>query len=105
MHPYSSTDTTSAGKKLRFILSVMPDIHITDSLSIVVHAFASRVSMSVSVDETLRPSYVNCQLVSESCNNAHGKCGDVAYLIKAHMFRFEFIDIEIYACSGSFQIM
>ena len=32
---------------------------MTDSLSIAVHAFVSRVSMSFSVDETLLPRYVN----------------------------------------------
>ena len=36
-----------------FILSVRFDFHMIDSLSIVVHAFVSRVSMSFSVDETL----------------------------------------------------
>ena len=53
MHPYSSIDTTAAWKKKqRFILSARFDFHMTDSLSIVVHTFASRVLMSVSVDET-----------------------------------------------------
>ena len=47
MHPYSSIDTTAAWKKLRFILSVRSDFHMTDSQSITAHAFASRVSMSV----------------------------------------------------------
>ena len=46
---------TAAWKKLRFILSVSSDFHMTDSLSIAVHAFVSRVSMSVPVDETLLP--------------------------------------------------
>ena len=46
-------------KKLRFILSVTSDFHMTDSLSIAVHAFASRMLMSFSVDETLFPSLVN----------------------------------------------
>ena len=55
VHPYSSIDTTAAWKKLRFILSVRSDIHRIDSLSIAVHAFVSRVSMSFSVDETLLP--------------------------------------------------
>ena len=32
---------------------------MTDSLSIAVHAFASRMLMSVSVDETLLPRQVN----------------------------------------------
>ena len=40
---------------MHFILSVMADFHMTESLSIAVHGFASRVLMSVSVDETLLP--------------------------------------------------
>ena len=59
VHPYSSIDTTAAWKKLRFILSITFDFHMRDSLSIAVHAFVSRVSMSFSVDETLLPRYVN----------------------------------------------
>ena len=53
MRPYSSIDTTAVWKKLRFILSVWSNIHMTDNLSIAVHDFASRMSMSFSVDETL----------------------------------------------------
>ena len=45
-------DTTAAWKKLRFILSVRSDFHMIESLSIAVHAFVSRVSMSFSVDES-----------------------------------------------------
>ena len=52
VHPYSSIDTTADWKKLRFILSVRSDFN---SLSIAVHAFVSRVSMSFSVDEALLP--------------------------------------------------
>ena len=59
MHPYSSIDTATAWKKLRFILSVRFDFQVTDRLSLAVHAFASRVSMSVSVDEILLPRQVN----------------------------------------------
>ena len=55
MHPYNSMDTAAAWKKLRFILSVMSDFHMTDSLSIAIHAFASPILISVSVDETLLP--------------------------------------------------
>ena len=55
VHPYSSIDTTAASKKLRFILSVRSDFHMTESLLIAVHAFASRVLMSVLVGETLLP--------------------------------------------------
>ena len=51
MHPYCCIDTTAAWKKLRFILLVMSGFHMTDSLSIVVYAYASRV-ISFSVDET-----------------------------------------------------
>ena len=55
VHPYSSIDTTAAWKKLLFILSVRSDFHIIESLSIAVHVFVSRVSMSFSIDETLLP--------------------------------------------------
>ena len=50
----------SAWKKLRFILSVWFDFHMIESLSISVHAFVSRVSMSFSVDETLLKLLSNC---------------------------------------------
>ena len=53
VHPYSSMDTTTAGKKLRFILSDRSDFHMTNNLSIAVHAFASHVLTSFSVDEML----------------------------------------------------
>ena len=61
VHPYGSINTTAAWKKLRFILSFRSDFHMTDALSIAVHAFVSRalISVSVSVDETLLPRYVN----------------------------------------------
>ena len=51
MNPYNSIDTTATWKKLRFILSVRSDFHMTDSLSIGVHA--SYVLMPFLVDETL----------------------------------------------------
>ena len=56
---YSTIDTNVAWKKLRFILSVRSDFHMTDSLLIAVHAFVSRVSISFSVDGTLLPRKVN----------------------------------------------
>ena len=49
VHPYSSIETIAAWKKLRFILSVRSDFHMTDSLLRAVHAFTSRVSMFVSL--------------------------------------------------------
>ena len=60
---------------------------MTDSLSIAIHAFVSRESMSFSVDETLLPMYVN---LSTSFS-----CGNVACLIKAHIFSFVCIDMEM----------
>ena len=59
VHPYSNIDTTAAWKKLRFILSVRSDFHMTDTLSIAVQAFACHELMSFSVDETLLPRLVN----------------------------------------------
>ena len=59
MHPYSSIDSIAAWKKLRFILSVGSDLHMTDNLLKAIHAFVSRVSISVSVDKTLLPREVN----------------------------------------------
>ena len=53
VHPYSSMDTTAAWKKWYFILSDRSDFHMTDNLSIPVHAFASHILMLFSVDETL----------------------------------------------------
>ena len=55
VHPYTSTDTTVTWKKLCFILSVRSDFHMTNSLWLSVHAFASRLLLSLSVDETLLP--------------------------------------------------
>ena len=55
----SNMNMTTAWKELHFILSVRSDFHMTDSLSIAVHAFASRMLMSFSVDETLHPRLVN----------------------------------------------
>ena len=55
MYPYSRIDMTAAWKKLRFILSDRFDFHMIDNLSIEVHAFPSRILMSLSVDETLFP--------------------------------------------------
>ena len=49
-HPFSSIDTTTAWKKVHFISPVKFYFHMIDSLSKAVHAFVSRVSMSVSVD-------------------------------------------------------
>ena len=41
VHPYSSMETTTALKKLCFILSDRPNFYMNDNLSIAIHAFAS----------------------------------------------------------------
>ena len=43
VHPYNRIDTTTAWKKLRFILLDMSDFPIIDNLSIAVHVFASPI--------------------------------------------------------------
>ena len=53
------TTRTPPGKKLRFILLERFDFHMPDNLSIVGHAFVSRVLITFSVDETLLPRKVN----------------------------------------------
>ena len=53
VYPYNSIDTIAAWKKLRFISSVRSDFHTTDSLSIAIHAFVSRVSMSFIIKQVL----------------------------------------------------
>ena len=55
VHPYSSMDTSAAWKKLCFILLDRSDFHMTDSLSIADHAFASHELISFSVDEIVLP--------------------------------------------------
>ena len=59
VHPYSRIDTTAAWRKLSFILSDRSDFHVINNLSIAVDTFASRILMSLSVDETLLPRNVN----------------------------------------------
>ena len=59
VHPYSSTNTVTYCKKLRFILSDWLDFHMTDNLSIDVHSFSWHILTSLSVDEILLPRYVN----------------------------------------------
>ena len=63
VHPYSSIGMTAAWKKLRFILSVRSDFHMTDSLSIALDAFAGRV---IDICEFIyiyisSPTYADCR--------------------------------------------
>ena len=55
VHPYSSTDTAAALKKLPYNLSDRSDFHMTDNLSIAIHAFATSVLVSFLVHKTLLP--------------------------------------------------
>ena len=59
VHPYSRIDTTAAWKKLCFILLDRFDFHMINNLSIAVYAFARRILMTLSVDETQLHRYVN----------------------------------------------
>ena len=92
VHPYSSIDMTTAYKKLHFILSVQSDFHMTDSLSITVHAFASHILTSFSVDETLLPRQVNLSISFREL-----PLSVEMSLIKAHVFH-----LVCYASSCSF---
>ena len=62
VHPYIRMAMTVAQKKMRFISSDKSDFHMTDSLSVAVHAFASYVLMSLSVDKTLLPRKENLSI-------------------------------------------
>ena len=59
VHPYSSTDTTTACKKYHFISSERSDTHMIDNLLIRVHAFILRMLTPLSVEEILLPKCVN----------------------------------------------
>ena len=79
MHPYSSTDTTAAWKKcvLFYLTSIM-----TDSLLINVHAFAGRVLMLFSVDQTVVPRRMN---LSSSFRKPQS-CVEMSPLWLTHMY-------------------
>ena len=47
VHLYSRTDMAVARKKLRFILLDKFDFHMINNQSIAVHAFASRITMTL----------------------------------------------------------
>ena len=62
MHPFSRINMTAGWKKLRFILLDRSYFHMINNLSIAVHASASCLLMSFSVDEMLLPRYVNLSI-------------------------------------------
>ena len=51
VHPYSSIDTTTAWKKLCFILLDSSDFYMLNKLSVVVHAFTWHILMLLSADD------------------------------------------------------
>ena len=59
VHPFSSIYTNASWKKSHFISSDRPDLHMIDSLTIAVHAFARNILTSLSTDETWLPRDVN----------------------------------------------
>ena len=79
MHPYIRSDTNGTWRKFRF--------YMIDNLLIAVHAFTSRILMSLSVDEKLFPRCVNF-----STNFIYN--GHVSFLIKTHVLRFVGIYLE-----------
>ena len=82
------------GKKLRFILSDRSDFYLTDSLSIAVYTFASRVLVSFSVDETLFPRYVN--LYTSFRESPFSMEMSFLILIKVRGFHVICIDMDAY---------
>ena len=65
VQPYNKMDSTTAREKLCFILSNRSDFHMTDRQSITVHAFASRVLMSLSYWDSSFWGRWTCPQVSE----------------------------------------
>ena len=59
VHLYSSIDTTVAWKKFRFIRSDRSDFYMIYNLSIAVLVFVRCILISLSVDKTMLPRYVN----------------------------------------------
>ena len=85
MHPYNSIDVTAAWKRLRFILSVRSDFHMIESLSLAVHAFVSRVSMSFSADAK-SSLYIYIRYIWFSLVKYYGISTSVGYLMPNILF-------------------
>ena len=79
VHPYCSIHITAAWKEFRFNLSERSDFNMIDSLSITINAFPRRTLISLSVDKTLPPRYVNLS---------------INFLMKTHIHRFVHIHVE-----------
>ena len=57
---YSITDTTSASNISRFILSEKSDFSMVNKMAITVYIFSMHVGTTLTVDEILQPTYMNC---------------------------------------------
>ena len=62
VHQYSSIETTTAWKKLHFILLDSFDFYMIKKLLITIYAFASCILISFSVEEMLLLRYVNLSI-------------------------------------------
>ena len=81
---------TDVWKKMCFILLDWSDLHMTDSLSIAVHGFASHVLISFSIDEV-------CEHVHKFQRPTYKHEGIYfLILIRTHVFPFVCIDMEDY---------
>ena len=85
-----------AWKKLRFILSDRSDIHMTDNILIAIHAFASHVLMSFSVDETLLLRSMN---LSSNFREPPFSVEVSSFWFWLKHFAFCFVCIDMEACS------
>ena len=88
VYPFSSIDTATAWKK-----SDWSDFHMINNLSIEAHAFVRRISISLSVNKTLLPRYVNLF--------THFRCSplivEMSFCLKKHVLCFIYIYIEVNA--------
>ena len=88
VHSYSSIDTTATWKKSCFISSDRFDLHIINSLPIVVHVFTRHILTSLSVDEMLLPRYM-----STNFRGLPFRVEMAPFRLK-HVLRFDYIHVE-----------
>ena len=89
-YPWGKIDTTTAWKKLCFVLLDRLDFDMIDYLLIAIHAFTSRIFMSFSVDEMLLLRYMN---LSIDFREPPFRV-EISFLIKTHVLCFVSIDME-----------
>ena len=99
VYSYSCINMTAAKKKLLFILLERCDSHMTNNLSLAVHAFTSHILMSFSIDYMLFPWLGNLS----PCFREPLLSVEMLPLWLKHMYIC--IDMEAYASSCPFQTM